>query len=87
MFLETTIHLLQRRIETWIVTFDFNPSGETMATIDRFGVCLLSDVNTDSYSFHLDMGKQGDYQISEYALSSIALAFSLPISFIYQCYL
>ena len=38
-----------------ITSLDFSPNGETEATIDRYGVCLISDVNTDSYHFHLNM--------------------------------
>ena len=32
---------------------DFNPTGEHVATIDKEGVCLISDVNKNDYSFHL----------------------------------
>ena len=38
-----------------ITGLDFSPNGETVATIDCFGVCLISDVNTDSCRFHLSM--------------------------------
>ena len=34
---------------------DFNPNGEIAATIDNYGICLISDVNTDSYRFHVNM--------------------------------
>lgn len=39
----------------FISGLDFDSSGEVIATIDRHGVCLLSDVNTSSYKFHLNM--------------------------------
>lgn len=42
-------------LENCITSFDFNPSGETLATIDDRGVCLISDLNTDKYIFHLNM--------------------------------
>ena len=41
--------------------FDFNPHGETMATIDYYGLCLISDINTDSYRFHLNLEKLYPY--------------------------
>ena len=42
-------------LENYMTSLDFNPTGETVATIDLCGVCLLSDVATDSYRFHLNM--------------------------------
>lgn len=41
--------------ENFITGLDFNPNGETAATIDKYGVCLISDVNTDNHHFHMDM--------------------------------
>ena len=38
-----------------ITSLDLNPSGETVATLDCYGRCVLSDVNTHNYSFHLDI--------------------------------
>ena len=32
---------------------DFNPTGEYVATIDEEGMCLISDVNKNDYSFHM----------------------------------
>lgn len=34
---------------------DIDPEGETMVTLDRYGLCLVSDVNTNSYKFHVNM--------------------------------
>ena len=42
----------------FITGLDFHPVGEIVATIDRYGVCLISDINTDTYQFHLGMGSQ-----------------------------
>lgn len=42
-----------------ISSLDFNSSGEIVATIDRNGACLVSDVNTDSCCFHMEMGENG----------------------------
>ena len=38
-----------------ITSFDFDPSGERAATIDYAGVCLISDITTNDYTFHLNM--------------------------------
>ena len=40
-------------LEEIITGLDFNPTGEYVATIDSQGVCVVSDVNTNDYSFHL----------------------------------
>ena len=42
-------------LENVITGLDFHPSGEIVATIDRYGVCLISDINTVTYQFHLGM--------------------------------
>ena len=39
---------------------DFSPTGDLVATIDRYGTCLISDVGTASYQLHLDMGGERD---------------------------
>mgnify|MGYP000996597768 CR=1 FL=1 len=54
-----------------IKSFDFNPSGELVATIDSSGNCLVADVNTDVYSCHMDMGmgKLGKFLDSRHVFS------------------
>ena len=47
--------LISLNLDNWIAGLDFNPNGELAATIDYYGTCLISDVNTDSYRFHLAM--------------------------------
>ena len=42
-------------LDNAISGLDFNPSGALTASIDHYGVCLISDINTDDYSFHLQM--------------------------------
>lgn len=49
--LQLTLHL-----DNAIAGLDFNPNGELVATIDSYGVCMISDVNTDNCNFHLVMG-------------------------------
>lgn len=38
-----------------VAGFDFNQNGEIAATVDMLGVCLVSDMNTDSYCFHMNL--------------------------------
>ena len=47
--------LISLNLGNVITGLDFSPNGELAATIDCYGVCLISDVNTDSYHFHLNM--------------------------------
>ena len=47
--------LISLNLDDVITGLDFNPNGEIAATIDSYGVCLISDVNTDSYRFHLEI--------------------------------
>lgn len=57
LFIFPAIHLL---LDNYISSFDFNHSGETAATLDCSGVCLLSDVGTNNCNYHLnvDRGKR-----------------------------
>ena len=43
-------------LDNAISGLDFNPLGTLTASIDKYGVCLISDINTNDYSFHLQMG-------------------------------
>ncbi len=52
-YLLITLHLVNL-----IAGFDFNPAGESFATIDSYGMCLISDVNTNNCEFHLQVGSQ-----------------------------
>ena len=54
-------HLLYVYLENYITSLDFNPNGEIAATLDRSGVCVISDVNTDSYRFHVNMSSGQEY--------------------------
>ena len=42
-------------LDNCISGIDFNPSGELVATIDCSGVCLIPDMNTSNYRFHINM--------------------------------
>ena len=53
--------LISLYLENFIAGLDFNPTGEAVATIDMYGVCLMSDINTDSYRFHLNIEMKNDY--------------------------
>lgn len=43
------------KLDSSITGYDFNMGGEIIAAIAQCGVCLISDVNTNNYSFHLNM--------------------------------
>ena len=45
-------------LDNAISGLDFNPSGTLIVSIDYSGVCLISDINTDDYSFHFKIGEQ-----------------------------
>ena len=50
------IDLLDSSFQEAIITsLDFNPDGEMVATMNQFGVCLISDLSTNTYRFHLDL--------------------------------
>lgn len=72
-----------------ITGFDFNLNGETAATIDCYGTCTISDVNTDSYRFHMDMvteisyGEQHSFS-NQYQFSA-SLMFQHIILFYHIC--
>ncbi len=42
----------------FVTDLDFNPAGESIATINMFGMCLISDVDTNNYVFHLQVGSK-----------------------------
>ena len=47
------------QLDDCITSLDFNPQGEIAATIDHFGTCLISDVDTNSYRFHMKIMRIG----------------------------
>lgn len=49
------IQLLMKSLGNIVFGLDFHPNGEVMGTIDRCGVLLLSDVNTNCCTAHLNM--------------------------------
>ena len=50
------INLFSSRLEGRITHFEFNPTGESIATLDNKDVCLMSKVDTNKYNFHLKIG-------------------------------
>ena len=38
---------------------DFNPRGTAVASIDGYGICLISDLNTNGYSYHINTSSEG----------------------------
>mgnify|MGYP000984595776 CR=1 FL=1 len=43
-----------------ISKIDFNPTGEYVTTINSNGACLVSDVTTVNYRFHVELGETGN---------------------------
>ena len=62
--------------ENRITGLEINPNGETVATIDCFGICLISDIDTNKYSYHMDMGNS-DSGIFNFALYCSSDTYSL----------
>jgi hypothetical protein len=52
-------YLITIHSDNFITGFDFNPAGDSIGAIDRSGMCLISDVNTNNYVFHLLLGFPG----------------------------
>ena len=50
-------------LENLFTSLDFSPNGETVATTDFYGVCFISDANTDSYRFHMNMEMKKEWGI------------------------
>lgn len=50
--------MLNLHLENWIASFDFDPLGETTASIDRNGICLLADVNTGNCLYAMEMDSE-----------------------------
>ena len=53
-----SLNIVNLLIENVITGLDFDPTGECAATIDRYGVCLISEVNTDFYRYHVNLDTQ-----------------------------
>ena len=51
--------ILLLRIVHFSVGLDFSPLGTSMAAIDGDGVCVISDVATNDYSYHIDLKSGG----------------------------
>lgn len=56
-----SVHLPSLNLENSVCSLDFDPAGEVAATIDEFGVCLISSVDTHDYRFHLNMEMTADF--------------------------
>ena len=55
-YIEFTIYSLEKVI----TGLDFNPTGEYVVIIDWKGVCLISDVSTNNYTFHKEVRSEGN---------------------------
>ena len=57
------IHLTKLHLANFMPGLDFNPTGESVATLDRYGNCLISDMNTDSCICHQNLDRTGNFDI------------------------
>ena len=48
---------------------DFSPLGTSMAAIDNSGVCLISDVVTNDYRYHIEYSTMEVYRNPSVLLS------------------
>ena len=55
-YIEFTIYSLEKVI----TGLDLNPTGEYVVIIDWKGVCLISDVSTNNYTFHKEVRSEGN---------------------------
>ena len=66
--------------ENAISGLDFNLLGTLTASIDHYGVCLISEIDTNDYSCHLQIGskssKLSNYLSSLYSIIEICFVFS-----------
>ena len=69
-------------LDNAISGLDFNSLGTLTASIDEYGVCLISDVNTNDYSFHLRMSSEFG-NLSNY-LFSLLYQFFLSFYFLHR---
>lgn len=47
-------------LDNHITGLDFNLNGEIAASIDKYGACLISDVSTGEYRYHLNLEQKFD---------------------------
>lgn len=60
IFLILSAYLPNSYRENYVTGLEFNPTGEIVSTIDHYGVCLISDTNTNNHNFHLDLKEDGN---------------------------
>ena len=65
---QTQIYTIDDRISG----LDFDPLGASVASIDEGGVCLISDLDTDEYRYHIEFGGWGN-NFTGYHLTKLTL--------------
>lgn len=46
------------KLDNALPGIDFDPNGEIIATLDWYGTCLISDINTNDCYFNLQMNQK-----------------------------
>lgn len=54
-------------LDVAVVSLDFNTNGEVVATLDKAGSCLISDINTHSCNFSIRVEKKGNLKYSNFS--------------------
>ena len=66
-----------------VTSLDFNPVGETAATIDTFGAVVISDLDTDSCKYRMKIGSNPGKEEQFFLMHFlIILAFFIQMIFV-----
>lgn len=69
-------------IAEYITSLEFNPQGEIIATMERSGVCVISNIDTNNLKLHIPTGSgRGIFNIPNF-LSLFHVAFQTMNSII-----
>ena len=55
--------MLLLSIGNWISGLDFDPTGKSIAALDQYGTCIISDVNTNCCNLFLDLARKGIFNM------------------------
>ena len=69
-------------LDVAICGLDFNPLGTLVASTTNIHVCLISDINTNAYKFHLQMGSEtGIFKSYSFFIIRICFTISYVVAF------
>lgn len=53
----------------FLTGIDFAPEGTRIATMDGYGICLVSDVDSDDYLFHVELISGGSSNMFHFPIA------------------